>query len=495
MAEKVQTLGQLIKSMSLATFIETFLYLWDTKTLSYEPWKLWPKQVEVCNLLDKAKKLFWPKARQVGGSQIAAALAVKVALQEPNSEVVIVSKNEKKARYFFKKRVLPLLNALPGKGIIPGIEGFDWGEWRPGAMGCQFGNGSSIECVPTEDDAARGNSARLVIMDEAGTMQHANDIWKAAAPSIEQVHGGQIVVISNSKAGSWFNNMLKKIHAGRVKGIALHFMNVWTDPKRTEDWAKVRKTQFDNEIDFYVEYPETLEQMFLKREGYVYPTFDAQENGRHVYTFDYDRSFRLLYGYDHGFDHFAVFLLGVYDHYQDHLYIFDEMYCSQKDTFEVSELIKEKIKYWKERGMSEPWKKIADTSIFAERGQKSVADLIRAYTGLSFQKSLKHDEEGSTALLRARFTQNQISIHPRCYELIRQCRDLMFTAAGKPADRDNDGPDVLRYWCAELRKEERPKEKPKRRHYNRGVEGEAKLAAPQQNRASFEKSMNEWMGF
>jgi len=229
---EIKTLGQLLKSMSLATFIEMFLYLWDTEAISYEPWKLWPKQVAVCDLLDKVQKLFWPKARQVGGSQIAAALAVKVALQEPNSEIVIVSKNEKKARYFFRKRVLPLLNTLPGKGITPGIDGFEWGSWKDGAMGAVFSNGSTIDCVPTEDDAARGNTARLVIMDEAGTMQHANDIWKAASPSIEQVYGGQIIVISNSKAGSWFNNMLKKINSGKVKGIAMHFMNLWTAPNR-----------------------------------------------------------------------------------------------------------------------------------------------------------------------------------------------------------------------------------------------------------------------
>jgi len=492
-AKKIETLAQLIKSMSLSTFIETFLHLWDTKTLEYEPWKLWPKQTPICDLLDKSQKLFWPKARQVGGSQIAAALAVKVALQEPNSEIVIISKQDKKARYFFKKRVLPLLKTLPGKGLIKGIDGFEWGEWKVGATGVVFANGSTIECVATEDDAARGNSARLVIMDEAGTMQHAGDIWKAASPSIEQVYGGQIVVISNSKSGSWFNNMLKKINSGKTKGVDIYFMNLWTEPKRTVEWAEMRKTQFDNEVDFYVEYPETLEQMFLKREGFVYPTFDAQENGRHVYTFDTDWSMRLMYGYDHGFDHFAVFLMSLYDQYQDHLYIFDEMFCSQKDVYEVSILINEKIKYWKERGMPEPWKKIADSSIFAERGQKSVSDLIRAYTKLNFQKSIKHNEEGSTALLRSRFTKNQISFHPRCYETIRQHRDLMFTAAGKPSDRDNDSPDILRYECAELKQEDKPQEKPKRRHYNRGLEGGGINPGPQKNIASFEKDRYSWM--
>jgi len=231
--------------------------------------------------------------------------------------------------------------------------------------------------------------------------------------------------------------------------------------------------------------------MFIKREGHVYPTFDAREGGRHVYDFEPDWNMRLLYGYDHGFDHFAVFLLALYDQYQDHLYVFDEMYCSQKDTYEVSLLIKEKIKYWKGRGMPEPWKKIADTSIFAERGQKSTADLIRAYTGLTFQKSLKHDEEGSTGLLRSRFTRNELSFHPRCYELMRQHRDLMFTATGKASDRDNDGPDVLRYFCAELKQQEKPKEKPKRRHYNRGPD--KIIYHPKQDRVGFEKGRNDWM--
>lgn len=494
--KKVETLGDLIKAMSLAAFIETFLFLWDSEILEYEPWKLWPKQHEVCNLLDTAKKLFWPKARQVGGSQIAAALAIKVAIEEPNAEIIVISKNERKARKFFKKRVLPLLKTLPGKGITPGIEGFDWGDWKIGADTVVFANGSTISCVPTEDDAARGDTARLIIMDEAGTMQHAGDIWKAASPAIEQCFNGQIVIISNSKAGSWFNNMLRKIHAGKVLGVALHFMNVWTDPKRSEKWKKERMTQFDNDVDFFVEYPETIEHMFLKREGYVFPTFEAREGGRHVYTFDPDWTHRLMYGYDHGFDHFAVFLLAMYDYHQDHLYIFDEMFCSQKDTFEVSQLINEKIKYWHSRNMPKsPWKKIADRSIFAERGQKSVSDLIRSYTGLSFQKSYSYDEEGSMNMVRGRFTNNQISIHPRCAETIRQHRDLMFGTNGKPKDKDNDSCDINKYFCADLKKEPKPKKEAPRRHYNRGVapgDMASRILRPGGSPQSLAGALNSW---
>ena len=491
--EQGKKLQQIIKEMKLADFIETFLYLWDSKEQEYMPWVLWPKQHEICDLLDKVIMLFWPKARQVGGSQIAAAKAVKVAMEEPNCEIYIVSKNERKARSFFKKRVMPLLNALPGKGKVEGIKGVDWGDWVAGTDKVVFSNGTTLACIPTEDDAARGETARLIIMDEAGTMQHAGDIWKAASPAIEQHFGGQIVVISNSKAGSWFNNMVKKIREGKTLGIVQHFMSLWTDPKRTPEWKAIRQTQFDNDVDFKVEYPETLDDMFLKREGHVYPTFDAQEDGRHVNQFDPEWSHPLIYGYDHGFDHFAVFLFMVYDKYHDHLYVFDEIFATQKDTYEVSGLITERIEQWENEMMPKvAWKRIADSAIFAERGQKTVAEQIRVYTGLTFTKSYKYDEEGSTNLLRGRFTRNQISIHPRCQETIRQIRDLMFAATGKAIDKDNDAPDVLRYICAELRKESKPAIPKKKRHYNRDGRG-GNWSGPPQGKMKANVKDNEWM--
>lgn len=485
---------EIIKKMPLEKFIEDFLYLWDSRQKKYRPWQLWPKQKDICKILDSKPRIFWPKARQVGGSQIAAAKAVKTALEEPNADIFIISKNDRKARSFLKKRVLPLLKALPGKGIIDPIKGIDFGDWSVGVDKVEFTNGSNIYCIPTEDDAARGETARLVIMDEAATMQHAGDVWKSASPATEQHHGGQIVVISNSKPGSWFNNMLTKIISGKMDGVTMYFMSLWTDPKRDEIWAKQRRTQFDNDIDFRLEYPENVQDMLLKREGFVFPTFDAKENGKHVYSFDNDWLLPLLYGYDHGFDHFAVFLFLLYDKYNDHLYVFDEIFASQKDTYEVSLMINARIKSWHDRGMpEEAWKKIADSSIFAERGQKTVADLLRVYTKISFQKSLKHDEEGSTNLLRARFTRNKISIHPRCTETIRQIRDLMFSTTGKAIDRDNDSTDILRYICAEIRQEAKPDEKPPRRHYNK--DGEKDFLAPKQSVAPSQDNWNDWMKY
>jgi len=275
---------------------------------------------------------------------------------------------------------------------------------------------------------------------------------------------GQIIVLSNSGPGTWFNSQLQRIVDGRVKGVDLYFLSVWVDPARNQEWYSETRTSFDSEIDFYMEYPETIEQMLLQREGFVFPNFDSKEGGKHIRNFEPNWNDHYIYGYDDGYVHWAVFLQMMYDPYEDHLYIFDEMYDTGKDTSEISKQINSKIYHWREYGAPrKPWRAIADTAIFSQRGQKTVADLIRNYTGINFQKSWKHDEEGSLSMLRIRFTQDKITIHPRCHNLIRQIRDLPFDKNGKPKDAENDGIDILRYICAELNKQIRqvPEKDPK----------------------------------
>lgn len=462
--EKGISIYDFLRDLSLAKFIETFCNIFDYETGEVEPVILWPKQRLLCAVLDAARKLFWPKARQVGGSLIAGFLAVKVAVSEPNSDIYIISKTEDDAKYFLKDKVLEALKRLPK------VVGIDWGQWTPFVDKIEFSNGSTITSMTTSEDAGRGRSAvRLIIMDEAGAIEHAAQIWKAASPAIEKHPRGQMVVISNAKNGSWFNRMLKKISEGATLGIDLFFMNLWTDPVRNQEWKKREMTQFDNEIDFYTEYPETIQHMFLQREGYVYPTFDSREGGKHVQAYEEEWGHRLIYGYDHGFEHFAIFLLVLYDPYRDHLYVFDEMVAHHKDISDISGLILRKLEEWEGMGMPpHVWKKIADTAIFSKHGQKPVSELLKAYTGIQFTRSMKWNELASTDMLRTRFTTDRITIHPRCKVTVGQLRDLLYDKNGKPSDKDNDSIDILRYICAELRQEVKPTIPEKPKPYGRG---------------------------
>ena len=99
-AKKSVTIYDFLREMTIEKFIDTFCSIYDYDTGEMEPVIPWPKQRELCRLIDGTRKLFWPKARQVGGSLIAGFLAVKVAISEPNSDIYIISKTEDDAKYF-----------------------------------------------------------------------------------------------------------------------------------------------------------------------------------------------------------------------------------------------------------------------------------------------------------------------------------------------------------------------------------------------------------
>ncbi len=461
MSDQPITVAEIVRKLSLSDFVDTFGNIWMPELKGVGPWQTWPKQMPMCEMMDRCKFLFLPKARQIGGSEYAAAKAVKTCIGEPGAEVIIISKSEVDAKYFIKKRVMQFLNNLPVIKDLP------WGGWEPFVERVEFKNGSWIESLTSSEDAGRGRTPRLIIMDEAAAIEHARQIWKAANSGVEDNPDGQMIVISNSAHASWFNEMLKKIYMKQTRGLDLCFLNCYTHPKRDATWKARKITQYDNEVDFYTEYPETIEHMFLRREGAVYPEFDSTEGGRHVNNFEPDWANRYFYLYDHGFVHYSVFLLGLYDPYNDHLFILDELFRAEMDLKGVAQDINKKIYAWRQKGASHnPWKKIADTSIFARKGQKTVADLLRVYTNISFTKSFKYDEEGSQALVQARVRENKITIHPRCRETIRQMKDLCFDKNGKAADLENDAPDLLRYICAELNQEKRPEPKTKPKAYD-----------------------------
>ena len=258
--------------------------------------------------------------------------------------------------------------------------------------------------------------------------------------------------------------MVSKIYKGEVKGVGLYFLPWNTHPDRNQKWKEEMMSQYDNELDFYSEFPEQIEHLFLKREGAIYPQFDNNEGGRHVNKFEpYWAEWQLMYGFDDGYLHPAVFLLFAYDPFKDHLYILDEIFCYEMDTVDICKQIVAKISEWREKGMPHnPKKKIADTAIFARKGQKSVADLIKMYTNIHFSKSLKHDAIGSRKMLGSRFSNDKITIHPRCTNTRRQIMEWVWAKTADqsklehPVDNEDDAIDIIRYICAELNQEERP---------------------------------------
>lgn len=475
---------QLFKDMPLWMFVEFATCLEDPVSDSgFKPFKLWDRQIELCEKLDCnstefEKALCIAKRRQVGGSECIAALITKILITEARAQIVVISRNEDEAEYFLTTRVKPKLKNLPQlyKDGVPlihypkfinldrlyiqtdlGYEKDDRGEIQ----------GSNVTAVASHADAASGRTLRLVVMDEAEKIEHASQIFTSVRPTIERNPRGQLVILSSGqKNGTWFKSVfLRRIYDKKIKGVGLFFIGRWSDPTATQAWWDEVKTQFDSEVDARAAYPETIEDLFLTPEGKVFPQFDERIGGRHVRHFeigdkqDVNWTFKFITAFDPGTVHPAAFLMSLYDRFNDVLYIFDEYVKAGVVIDAIGKEINRKLSAYPLK----PARNLCDTALFKRNGLGiTEGDVLKKVTGMNFVGAAKTDSAGSRGLLSKRLSDAKIVIHPRCVNTIEQMRDWVYDKNGNPVDVGDDCIDDLRYICADIRPETRaiPGQKP-----------------------------------
>lgn len=462
----------LFKDMPLEVFIEDWMTIESTEeetTGQQVPFKLWPKQRELCRFIEKNKLGFVPKARQRGGSEIFACWAILIMLREMKAEILVFSRSEDDARYFLEKRVKTKLAALPRIVNDAGEECIVWPKITPETFKISTSYGSTITAISSHPDAGSGHTARLIILDEAEKIEDAAAIWTAVKPAVDQNKRGQLFALSTGqKHGTWFKIFLRKIYDGKVKGIEYFFLPWNSDPSKDAAWYAQELTQFDSEVDMRCTYPSDIEDIFLSKEGKVFPQFDNKEGGRHV--FDFERRFKqsqlwkmdMYLAYDPGFDpHPAAFLLCLYDRYTDILYVMDEIVLVGVEIKAMGLKIKEMVIGKPIR----PKKAVVDT--YANRkggsgGAITERKVLNDITGINFVGAKKADADGSRQLLSRRLSDNKIVFHPRVKKTRSQMEDWVWDSNGKPVDEGDDTIDDLRYICSELpNKAQKPPEPPK----------------------------------
>ncbi len=450
----------LFKTMPFETFCDDWMTMESTEeeTIGQQlPMKLWPKQRALCRFIEGRKLGFVPKARQRGGSEIFACWAILIMLREMKAEILVFSRMEDDARYFLEKRVKTKLSALPRIVNDQGEECVIWPKISPETFKISTSYGSTITAISSHPDAGSGHTARLIILDEAEKIEDAAAIWTAVKPAVDQNKRGQLFALSTGqKHGTWFKIFLKKIYDGKVKGIEYFFLPWNADPSKDEAWYAQELTQFDSEVDMRCTYPSDIEDIFLSKEGKVFPQFDNKENGKHVY--DFERRIKqndlwrmdMYLAYDPGFDpHPAAFLLCLYDRYTDTLYVMDEIVLVGVEITEMGKKIKEMISGKPIR----PKKAVVDT--YANRkggagGQITERKILNDVTGINFVGANKADADGSRQLLSRRLSDNKIVFHPRVKKTRSQMEDWVWGSNGKPVDEEDDTIDDLRYICQVL---------------------------------------------
>jgi len=452
MSKGKKSLQAYLQGLSLDGYIRLFGSVFNRETHRTVRFKLWPKQLKLARLLNTSKITLIPKARQLGISEIAGEEAVKYALQYSRALILIFSKTDRDAQEFLETKIKPKIQALPK------IKGIEW----PRIMGesqkhVRLSNGSRIVSLPASNRAGASMVADMIIFDEAGGIDLNPGVsfatmYRNVKPVIEKAgEKGRMRIIGTSEAGSHYNEMVKDVRDG-VKTLDCFFLPADADPNRTMEWLAHERQNYPSDVDFLSQYPMTLSDFFIVREGLIFPHFDPTEGGEHVMDFGVDGSMPLYYVYDHGYRHPSVYLEAYHDPRTDTLYINNEWYWN--DT--RAEIIAEDIKEIENKIARRPYKRIADSAIFAQTGTMGVSEIFRRRK-LEFTKSNKYGGkaimDGSGAILSERFTHNRIVIHPRCVNLIQELSTWRWDEKKKvdtPVDIGDDGIDCVRYICAEL---------------------------------------------
>ncbi len=424
-----------VKAMTITQFHAFCGTLFNPASSKFEKWTLWPGvrgypgQKEMLIAFATFKFIWTLKARQLGGSEGAAFHAFKTAVSEQRSEILVVSKKADDAEYFVKRRVLPQIQFAYTLEYEPGKR-FPWPKLVDNSDSGIVKLGKSyIQGVSSDNQEVRSRSPRLVVFDEIRTylQKNAEELWSAICPTIEANPKGQLIGISTAKFGSWYNEMTAKIMAGKIPGMEFLFMPDDTDPQRTPKWRAEAKGRAAHAALFAQEHPLEPSDCFISREGAVFPQFDPRLGGIHVNHVELDWGLKYIIGYDHGHRPPAVLLMCLYDTYSDHLYVFDEVFCRDKQLPDVAYDIRKRMLYYKtERQAPEPKLKIADASCFNEDGKRSTAQVLKELSGIQFTRSHKFDIIPSIDRLSVRFSNGRITIDPRCEQTIKQVQELRY---------------------------------------------------------------------
>lgn len=461
--------------MSILQFHAFCSFLWDEETNEHKKWRLWegvrgyPGQGEVLEAFATEKYNWLLKARQLGGDESVAFASFHQSVTIPNSETDFISKDFPAAKYFLKRRLLRQMEKAYSMEYAPGKR-YPWPKYDDNSDTgkVKWENGSFVEAFSSDNQAVRSRSPRLVVLNEVRTFstKDAEEIWTAITATVDAHPSRRSITLSTAAFGSWFNVMTKKLMDGEVDGVRFLFLPSDTNPERDEEWRVLGLSRATHPSLFLQEFPMEPEDCFIGREGAVFRAFDNNVGGRHVNPVKLDWKMRFCIGYDHGKQHPAVLLLCLYDRYTDHLYVFDEVFCRGLDLPEVTYAMKEKLNYYKNTHLSpEPIVKVADSAIFAETGQKTIAAEIHSLMGIWFTPSHKPGRQFGMDRINSRFTNGRLTIDPRCVQTRKQIEELQYKRQpGEPRAEEiiaveDDAPSVLAYLDAELNPGMKPKPK------------------------------------
>jgi hypothetical protein len=132
-------------------------------------------------------------SRQSGKSTAAAALALRAALLEPGSLVLLLSPTLRQSGELYRDKLLRLYDRL-GRPVRAA---------RQTALTLELANGSRVVSLPASEGGIRGFSGvRLLVIDEASRVSDA--LYGAVRPMLAVSRGGLVALSTPFGRRGWF---------------------------------------------------------------------------------------------------------------------------------------------------------------------------------------------------------------------------------------------------------------------------------------------------
>lgn len=196
------------------------------------------------------------KARQIGYSTLASAMALWIVLFHPDKYLIFLSRGEReanallsKAKYAYKYLPQWILDRAPENA-------------QNTLSVLSFKNESGITSLPSTQDPARGESAYMIIVDEWAFLENPEEAWASIEPVADV--GGRIIGLSTANgSGNFFHRHWQMALNGKRWKALFYPWSANTD--RDDTWYEDKKEDMAaTPWLLHQEYPRNAEEAFIK---------------------------------------------------------------------------------------------------------------------------------------------------------------------------------------------------------------------------------------
>jgi len=174
------------------------------------------------------------KSRQMGISTLVAAYSLWLMIFHKDKNILIISLKQDVAKEIITK-VRFANDNLPTWLKVKCEE--------DNRLSLKFQNGSQIRATSTTKKSGVSLALSLLIIDEAGLIEEAEELWTSAQPTLST--GGRAIILSTPRGvGNWFHKMwvgAEENNDGRLGKNGFHPIKLPWDlhPERDPEWRRI----------------------------------------------------------------------------------------------------------------------------------------------------------------------------------------------------------------------------------------------------------------